>query len=257
MTVPLLRMRIKHGARDHDVIFVAFYGGTGYQPHPVPKCCGFTVSTSTFHWQATWQPLEKLSSELVVLASRSTIVRVLVKSIKLWRRPLALGKRAAKKTTTMKTFQVAAGPSARPPLLPGLGILTRRRSYATFKTTSREYPSTSDGESKKKSTKASNQVRLADCLHMSWVWSPATPILSISHRFTPYTYGTMTSLYVGCELINHQPHQIIEYLASIPLWMTFIECLGVVFQLWFIHRMTWSEGGILCKFDCIKNWKLH
>ena len=39
-----------------------------------------------------------------------------------------------------------------------------------FKTTSREYQSTSDGESKKKSMKASNQVRLADCLH-----SIATP----------------------------------------------------------------------------------
>ena len=154
----LLRMRIKCRARDHGVIFVVLYALATL------KCCGFTVlSTCTQSSTDKQQPLEKLSSELIVLASRSTTERVVVKSIKLWRRPLALRERTAKKTTTMKTF---AGPSARSLRLPVRRILTRRRSYVPFKTTSREYRSISDEESKMKSTKASNQVRLdGDCLH--------------------------------------------------------------------------------------------
>ena len=154
----LLRMRIKCRARDHGVIFVVLYALATL------KCCGFTVlSTCTQSSTDKQQPLEKLSSELIVLASRSTTERVVVKSIKLWRRPLALRERRAKKTTTMKTF---AGPSARSLRLPVRRILTRRRSYVPFKTTSREYRSISDEESKMKSTKASNQVRLdGDCLH--------------------------------------------------------------------------------------------
>ena len=64
-------MRIKHGARDHDVIFVAFT----YQPHPIVL---YPLQPST----DKQQPLEKLSNELIVLASRSTTVRGLVKSVK-------------------------------------------------------------------------------------------------------------------------------------------------------------------------------
>ena len=84
---------------------------------------------------------------------------------------ISSGEESSEEDDHDENFPSRRGPvsSTPAPLLPGLGILTRQRSCATFETTSREYRSTSDGESKKKSTKASNQVRLADCLHSLYV----------------------------------------------------------------------------------------
>ena len=58
--------------------------------------------------------------------------------------------------TPMKPLRV----TARSPRLAGARRDTSRgRSYATFKTTYKDYRNTSDGEYKKKYTKATNQVR--------------------------------------------------------------------------------------------------
>ena len=61
-------------------------------------------------------------------------------------------------TTSMKLLRV----TARSPRLASAGrdTPTSGRSYATFKTTYKDYRNTSEREYKKKSTKATNQVRL-------------------------------------------------------------------------------------------------
>ena len=90
---------------------------------------------------------------------------VLLLVVYLWRRPVALGEREVKEKKTPMKPRVTTGPSARL----SRDTPTRGRSYATFKTTYKDYRSTSDGEYKKKSTTTTNQVRMHDCFNTCWL----------------------------------------------------------------------------------------